>query len=95
MNSDKAKTLPPEHTLALNARAHTDVTGVKQVVSFDENGVRLITDCGELVIEGNDLKVGTLDTQRGVVSVDGRLNGFYYVEDAPVRRRGLFGRSRD
>lgn len=95
MNNEKSKTPSPEHQLHMNARAHADITGVRQVVSFDENNVQLITECGEMTLEGSDLKVGTLDTQRGVVSVDGRVNGIYYADDTPRRRRGLFGRSRD
>ena len=95
MNNDKTKAPLPDHHLQLNARAHADISGVRQVISFDENGVQLITECGELTLEGSDLKVGTLDIQRGVVSVDGRLTGIYYTDDAPRRRRGLFGRSRD
>ena len=95
MNNDKTKAPLPDHHLQLYARAHADISGVRQVISFDENGVQLITECGELTLEGSDLKVGTLDTQRGVVSVDGRLTGIYYTDDAPRRRLGLFGRSRD
>lgn len=96
MNNDRSKApSPEEHQLHMNARSHADITGVQQVVSFDESNVQLITECGELTLEGSELKVGTLDTQRGVVSVDGRVNGIYYADDLPRRRRGLFGRSRD
>lgn len=94
MNSEKSKVAPPEHRLQLNARAHADITGVRRVISFDEEGVQLVTDCGELAIEGTELKVGTLDTQRGIVAVDGHICGMYYSDDAPRKRRGLFGRSR-
>lgn len=94
MNDDKVRAAA-EHQLHINARGQTDITGVREVLSFDEGEVRLVTECGEMTIEGTALKVGTLDTQRGVVSVGGRVDGVYYVNDTPRRKRGLFGRGRD
>ncbi len=92
MNSDNAK---KEHQLHIDARGLIDITGVREVLSFDESEVRLVTECGDMTVEGTQLKVGTLDTQRGVVSVSGKVDGIYYVNDAPRRKRGLFGRGHE
>lgn len=74
------------HTLTLRARERAEITGVCEVESFDEHGVVLRTDCGELSLEGEGLRVGTLDIARGVVEVSGRIDGVYYSESAPARR---------
>lgn len=92
MNSEKNRSATPVHECVLKCRAHIDVTGVREVTSFDESEVILITDCGEMSIEGSELRVGTLDTGCGVVAVDGKISAVYYSDNTPKRRRGFFAR---
>ena len=82
------------HDCILKGRKHADITGVKEVVSFDSSGVVLVTACGELTLEGNEIKVGTLDTDRGIVAVDGEICAVYYSDESKRGRRGLFGRDK-
>ena len=74
------------HDCVIKGRKHANITGVKEVVSFDASGVVLITSCGELTLEGNDIKVGTLDTDRGIVAVDGEICAVYYYENKKGRK---------
>ena len=79
--------------IAIRSRKHIDVTGVRQVLSFDDCSVVMTTCCGNMAIEGSELKIGTLDTERGVVSVDGRIDAVvYYDNSAESGSKGLFGR---
>ena len=80
------------HEINLNMRKHMDINGVREVVSFDELGVILRTVCGELTVEGKDIKVSTLDTDKGVVSLDGRIDALFYSESEDSKKRGLFGK---
>lgn len=89
--ADRGMENDKKHTLTLGQRAHAEITGVTEVESFDEQTVVLRTDCGELTVEGEALHIGTLDIARGVVMVDGRVDGVYY-SDATPRRGGLRGR---
>lgn len=82
------------HDCIIKGRKHADITGVKEVVSFDSSGVVLVTSCGELTLEGNEIRVGTLDTDRGIVAVDGQICAVYYSDDSKHLRRGIFGRNR-
>ena len=75
-----------KHTLSIGARSHAEIAGVSDVESFDENTVILVTDCGQLTLEGQELHIGTLDIARGVVEVSGRIGAVYYSDQAPVRR---------
>lgn len=75
-----------KHALSMGARRYISISGVTEVESFDEQTVILSTDCGEMTLEGEGLHIGTLDIARGVVEVDGRVNGIYYSDSAPVRR---------
>lgn len=75
-----------KHTLSLAARTRAEIEGVREVESFDEQSVILMTDCGELTLEGEGLHVGTLDMTRGVVAVDGRISAVYYSDGTPAKR---------
>lgn len=93
MNLENEKrTVSSAHSCYILSRAHADINGVREVLSFDENGVVLVTDCGELTLEGSGIRVGTLDTERGIVSVDGKICSLYYADDASKRKRNIFGR---
>ena len=75
-----------KHTLSVVARTSASLTGVCDVQSFDEREVILRTDCGEMTVEGEDLRVGTLDVERGVVELTGRICALYYSDAAPARK---------
>lgn len=79
------------HGVKIAARLKTEISGVTEVESFDEGSVVLHTSCGEMTIEGEGLHVGTLDMERGIVEVDGKVNGIYYNDGAP-QKRGLRAR---
>ena len=87
------------HSLSAGNRESITVTGVSDVVSFDESNVRLVTVCGILNLEGEGLRIHVLNLKEGTVAVTGRLNGVLYEDpDAsgtePARRprsRRFFG----
>ena len=89
--SERPVTEEKRHTLTVNARAATRIEGVCEVISFDEESVELVTACGDMTVEGEALHVSTLDTERGVVVIDGRVNGVLYHDAAP-QKRGLRAR---
>ncbi|MBE6530746.1 MAG: sporulation protein YabP [Ruminococcaceae bacterium] len=80
------------HDISLNMRKHMDITGVRDVVSFDEQSVILTTVCGEMTVEGRDIKIGVLDTDRGIVSLDGKVDAVFYSNSDENKRQGLFGK---
>lgn len=90
--STAGETSPKEpHGLTATDRREITVTGVQEVDSFDEHTVVLVTTCGRLALEGEDLRVRDLDTEKGRVLVTGRLTGLLYDDEtpaqAPKRRR--------
>lgn len=76
------------HGVLIRSRAHLEITAVTDVISFDEESVNLETEMGEMLVDGEGLRVGTLDTQKGVVVIDGRINGLYYRTEQP-RKKGI------
>ena len=89
------------HRLLADDRGDITVSGVTEVLSFDDENVRLVTTCGILNLEGQGLRIHVLNTGEGTVAVTGQLNGVLYedpagesasAEKAPRSRpRRLFG----
>ena len=77
-----------KHTVTATTRSRAEINGVSEVISFDEQSGILVTDWGELALEGEGLHVGTLDMQRGLVEVTGRIDALIYSEKT-AQKRGL------
>lgn len=95
MNAEKGRIGIPAHECFVRSRSHADITGVREVLSFDDSSVVLVTSCGEMTVEGHELRVGTLDTERGIVAVDGNISSVYYVDNSSKKRRGWLLRNAD
>lgn len=81
------------HKLQLNERRQLTMTGVTEVVSFDEDTVVLQTGLGTLIVQGSQLQLKTLSLEGGQVAVDGSICAMLYEEprrDLGWRQR-LFG----
>lgn len=68
------------HKLTLDQRKNLTMTGVTEVVSFDENAVILRTAMGTLEVQGQQLQLKTLSLDGGQVAVDGHISSLYYEE---------------
>lgn len=69
----------PYHNVIIKDRKVLELTGVKQIDSFDANEFLLETAQGWMVIQGKDLKLGKLDTERGDVIINGLIESLSYV----------------
>ena len=76
------------HKVSLSNRRTCNLTGVSDVLSFDENEIILETDQGMLMIKGNELHVNRLTLDKGEVDVDGRIDSFTYSENAGYGAKG-------
>ena len=72
------------HRLTLNERRQLSMTGVSEVVSFDEAAVVLRTELGTLLIQGRDLQLKTLSLEGGQVVVEGSVSSLSYEEPRPA-----------
>lgn len=68
------------HKLTLNERSNLTMTGVTEVVSFDDSTVILHTSLGTLVVQGHDLQLKQLSLDGGQVAVDGGISSLLYEE---------------
>lgn len=83
----------PEHDLTMRGRKVLEITGVKQVESFDNEEFLLETTMGFLSIHGQNLQMKNLDVDKGIVSIKGKIYDLVYLDDqGPVKAKGFFGK---
>ena len=63
------------HRLSLSERKKLTVTGVKEVISFEETAVILQTCMGLLTVQGSQLQLKTLSLE-----VEGTITALHYEE---------------
>lgn len=68
------------HKLTLTQRSNLTMTGVTEVVSFDDSAVILRTELGTLVVQGRELQLKTLSTEGGQVAIEGNIAALIYEE---------------
>lgn len=68
------------HKLSLEGRQKLSLTGVTEVVSFDDTAVVLRTCMGDLLVGGSQLQLKTLSLDGGQVAVDGHISLLQYEE---------------
>ena len=79
------------HRLQLEGREKLSVSGVEDVVRFDENCSVTTTSAGTLSITGEELHIGKLSLDGGEMQVDGRIDAVTY-EDTEVRQGSFLSR---
>ena len=79
------------HCIHIDNRELMSVTGVKDVLNFNEQEVSLVTEAGELHIEGNDLHITKLNLDDGQGVIEGELIALEYA-DLREAKGGLFSR---
>ena len=78
------------HKLQLNERKSLTMTGVTEVVSFDETAVVLQTSLGLLIVQGQQLQLKNLSLEGGQVAGEGDINALSYEEPRQGGWRRLF-----
>ena len=78
------------HKLQLSERKTLSMTGVTEVVSFDETSVVLQTSLGLLIVQGQQLQLKNLSLDGGQVAVEGSISALSYEEPRQGGWRRLF-----
>ena len=95
MNESRPTAVQTVQDITVKNRTKMSISGVTEVISFDETAVDLKTVCGELCVEGEGLHIGVLDTERGIVTLEGRtIDGINYLRSDGGERKGFFGKWR-
>lgn len=66
------------HDLSLQDRQKMSVSGVSEVINFDENQVMIATSMGTLIVRGSSLHVDQLSLDSGELRLTGRIDIMEY-----------------
>ena len=90
--SEHSAAVPGEkgHRILLENRSRLSVTGVEEVVRFDESEIVLSTCQGDLTIRGGELHMEQLSLNGGELRVEGLVEALSY--EAAERRVSLLSR---
>ena len=69
------------HQIKLTNRKNGTISGVVDVLSFDENEILLDTTEGRLIVRGKNLHVGRLQLEEGEVDMDGEVESMVGKRD--------------
>ena len=88
---DTVKTV---HRVVMEGRQKVEVTGVRDLLVFDETEVIMETSEGMLSIRGNDLHMNNLNLEQGLIGLGGEIAELLYDEsDGDVKAKpGLMSR---
>ena len=64
----------------LENRNRLNVTGVVDVLNFDEEVITVVTELGILVIKGSDLHLNRFSLDNTELSVEGEINSLSYSD---------------
>ena len=81
-------TAEKQHDVSILCRKRMTLTGVADVVSYDDGRIALKTALGGLVIDGSGLKLGRLDTASGNAEIEGLIKSLEYTDSGA--EKGFF-----
>ena len=84
-----------EHSLSLANRQRMELTGVTNVISFEEQEIILATTLGYLAIVGEELHINALNLDDGKVAIQGNVNNIGYKPqgvDIKAKGKNMLGR---
>ena len=71
-----------KHKVIIEQRERVGVTGVVDVISFDEETIIGETDLGVIIVRGTNLHVNKLNLDSGELDVDGDVYSVTYEDQA-------------
>lgn len=81
-----------KHSVKLESRSDLVMTGVSEVLSYDDGYLELALCEGGVTVEGEGLRITEFDSGRKVLSAKGIVTAIVYSDSVAKKRPGLFGR---
>ncbi|WP_461246093.1 sporulation protein YabP [Treponema sp. R6D11] len=77
--------------IIIENREKTSITGVIDVLGFDEDAITLKTNLGGMTLLGRNFRINNLNVDTGDLTVDGVLDSLVY-EDVEKKKGSLFAK---
>lgn len=82
------KSIEDSSSISLENRKLLSLTGVNEVINFDDEKISLKTNLGALLIKGSGLKMNKLDVQNGEVIIGGYISNINYLNKKNKVKKG-------
>lgn len=92
MQFDDSQAVNVMQNVILENRKKLTLTGIKDVLSFDDEIIVLESELGLLNIKGRDLKVNKISVETGDVIIEGTIRMFEYSDKDIVPKQSLVSR---
>ena len=90
---EEKKRSTSRHSLQVDRRENCVVTGLIDVISFDEESVIGETEMGVIIIRGGNLHVSRINLDSGELIVSGEIDGITYENPGgQAKAKSLLGR---
>lgn len=76
------------HRIQFTDRREGSITGVKDVQSFDEKEIILVTETGNLLVKGEELHVTRLDLEKQEIDIGGKIDSLIYSQGITKAKGG-------
>lgn len=81
-----------EQNIVIQNREKAVVTGVDDILSFDDELVIVQTDLGLLTIKGEGLKMNKLNLDNNELIIEGRASAIAYSDAAQNKKQGIMNK---
>ncbi|MGN0356059.1 MAG: sporulation protein YabP [Muricoprocola sp.] len=81
------KQMQRAHRISVIGRKSGTVSGISDVLSFDENEILLDTELGLLTIKGKNLHIGRLSLELGEVDMEGEIDSLLYSQRGHKKKK--------
>ena len=78
--------------IVLENREKLNISGVKDVLSFDDQVVIVETELGLLTVKGENIRINKLSIDTSEVVVEGEINNLAYSEKEVEKKGSLLGK---
>lgn len=92
MQFDDSQATNVMQNVILENRKKLTLTGIKDVLSFDDEIIVLESELGLLNVKGRDLKVNKISVETGDVIIEGTIKMFEYSDKDMVPKQSLVSR---
>lgn len=77
------------HNVKMEGRKKLELTGISEVINFNEESIILETVMGGLIIKGSNMKVSALNVENGEMCIDGFISSLTYVSKNSGKKENI------
>lgn len=92
MENNKKDNIVKNHILHMENRKVLSITGITDVVTFNEELIILNSVMGGLHVKGKDMKINKLNVDTGDMCIEGNFDSFLYTKKDNKNKESIIKR---